>query len=49
MLEIGGATRLHLVVVAFGEEVLRSRTSNGIALNAIGVLHRKEVVTVGVV
>ena len=49
MLEIGGVAHLTLVVMALGEDVLRGCPSDGIALSTIGVLHRKEVVVVGVV
>ena len=49
MLEIGGIAHLHLVEVTFGKDILGSFASDGIAWCAIGIMHREEVVAVGVI
>ena len=49
MLEVGGITRLHLVIVTFRKDVFRGCTRNRVARCPVSILNSKEVITVGVV
>ena len=46
MLEVGSTTCLHLVVVTFGEDILREASRHCAVLAVVGVLHREKVVAV---